>query len=177
LSYLGRGHGHHGTLQWKFCREIKVPASSSQFQPAPDGGCSWWYSINNHFTEFLWRNETYHFSKYNFSFKGHFLFSLLLTKISPVPAGSSRLQPVPDGGCNWFYSINRYFTECLWRSESCHFKKYNFFVKKTYPLTLLSFSQLRYSLEQWKLDIKWGKRRCLQNSKVVFCNILQVTFS
>jgi hypothetical protein len=115
LSYLGRGHGHQGTLQWKFCREIKVPASSSRFQPAPagssqlqpvpasssrfqpapDGGCSWCYSINNHFTEFLWRNETYHFSKYNFSFKGHFLFSLLLTKISPAPAGSSRLQPVP----------------------------------------------------------------------------------
>ena len=98
-------------------------------------------------------------------------------QLRPAPASSSRLQPVPDGGCNWFYSINRYFTECLWRSESCHFKKYNFFVKKTYPLTLLSFSQLRYSLEQWKLDIKWGKRRCLQNSKVVFCNILQVTFS
>ena len=97
LSYLGRGHGHHGTLQWKFCREIKVPASSSQFQPAPDGGCSWCYSINNHFTEFLWRNETYHFSKYNFSFKGHFLFSLLLTKISPAPAGSCRFQPVPAG--------------------------------------------------------------------------------
>ena len=86
------------------------------------------------------------------------------SRFQPAPAGSSRLQPAPDGGCNWFYSINRYFTECLWRSESCHFKKYNFFVKKTYPLTLLSFSQLRYSLEQWKLDIKWGKRRCLQNS-------------
>ena len=99
------------------------------------------------------------------------------SRLQPAPAGSSRFQPAPDGGCNWFYSINRHFTECLWRSETYHFKKYNFFVKKTYPLTLLSFSQLRYSLEQWKLDIKWGKRRCLQNSKVVFCNILQVTFS
>jgi hypothetical protein len=99
------------------------------------------------------------------------------SRFQPVPAGSSRFQPAPDGGCNWFYSINRYFTECLWRSESCHFKKYNFFVKKTYPLTLLSFSQLRYSLEQWKLDIKWGKRRCLQNSKVVFSNILRGVFN
>jgi hypothetical protein len=100
-----------------------VPASSSQFQPAPDGGCSWCYSINNHFTEFLWRNETYHFSKYNFSFKGHFLFSLLLTKISPapagsswlqpVPAGSSRFQPVPVGGCSWCYSIKKLVTEFL----------------------------------------------------------------
>ena len=98
-------------------------------------------------------------------------------QLRPAPAGSSRFQPAPDSGCNWFYSINRHFTECLWRSITYHFKKYNFFVKKTYPLTLLSFSQLRYSLEQWKLDIKWGKRRCLQNSKVVFCNILQVTFS
>ena len=90
-----------------------VPASSSWFQPAPDGSCSWCYSINNHFTEFLWRNETYHFSKYNFSFKGTCLFYLLLTKISPVPAGSSWFQLVPVGGCSWCYLIKKLVTEFL----------------------------------------------------------------
>jgi hypothetical protein len=39
-----------------------------------------------------------------------------------------------------FFSLNKRFTEFLLTSETYHFSNYNFFVIKTYPLSLLSTS-------------------------------------
>jgi hypothetical protein len=87
------------------------------------------------------------------------------SRFQPAPAGSSRLQLVPAGSSQFqtapagsrrlqpvtatdFTQKIDILQNVCEEVKHITIQKYNFFVKKTYPLTLLSFSQLRYSLEQ-----------------------------